>query len=97
MRLNIAERVIDLAIQIQQIPAPTFAEGKRAEFVRGLFTKEGLEEVEIDECDFGGVRKGRRGRAAVGKVPVCGLLKRGGHVVAAIIPHAHHPRAGSAR
>ncbi len=47
--MNIAERVIDLAIQIQQIPAPTFAERKRAEFVRGLFAKEGLEEVKIDE------------------------------------------------
>ena len=43
-------------------------------------------EVEADACYFGGVRKGKRGRAATGKVPVFGLLKRGGHVVAAIIP-----------
>ena len=45
-------------------------------------------EVEADECYLGGVRKGPRGRAAAGKVPVFGLLKRGGHVVAAIIPNA---------
>jgi len=41
--------VIDLAIQIQQVPAPTFEEGKRAEFVRGLFEKEGLSDVFIDD------------------------------------------------
>lgn len=37
-------------------------------------------EVEVDESYFGGVRKGKRGRGAAGKVPVFGLLKRGGHV-----------------
>jgi len=47
--LNLAERVIDLAIQIQQFPAPTFEEGKRAEFVRVLFAKENLDNVSMDE------------------------------------------------
>ncbi|MCC6297840.1 MAG: M20/M25/M40 family metallo-hydrolase [Anaerolineales bacterium] len=47
--MKLAERVIELAIQIQQIAAPTFEEGKRGEFVRGLFVREGLEEVEVDE------------------------------------------------
>lgn len=37
-------------------------------------------EIEVDESYFGGRRKGRRGRGAAGKVPVFGLLKRGGHV-----------------
>jgi len=37
-------------------------------------------EIEVDESYFGGVRKGKRGRGAAGKVPVFGLLKRGGHV-----------------
>ena len=37
-------------------------------------------EVEIDESYFGGRRKGKRGRGAGGKVPVFGLLKRGGKV-----------------
>ena len=46
---SIAERVIERAIEIQQIPAPTFHEIKRAEFVRNLFIEEGLSEVSIDE------------------------------------------------
>lgn len=46
--MKLAERVIELAIQIQQIPAPTFAEGSRAEFARGLFEREGLEDVVVD-------------------------------------------------
>ena len=37
-------------------------------------------EIEIDESYFGGVRKGKRGRGAAGKVIVFGLLKRGGRV-----------------
>ncbi len=40
--------LLDLAIQIQQIPAPTFSEGARAEFVRGMFVSEGLQDVSID-------------------------------------------------
>ena len=43
-------------------------------------------EVEADESYFGGVRKGKRGRGAGGKVAV--LLKRGGKVYTAIIPNA---------
>lgn len=35
-------------------------------------------EIEVDESYFGGIRKGKRGRGASGKVPVLGLLKRGG-------------------
>jgi len=37
-------------------------------------------EIEVDESYFGGRRKGKRGRGAAGKVPVFGLLKRGGKV-----------------
>lgn len=44
-----ANRLIDLAIDIQQIPAPTFEEAKRAKFVRKLFLKEKLENVSIDK------------------------------------------------
>ena len=43
-------------------------------------------EIEVDESYFGGVRKGKRGRGAAGKVPVFGLLKRGGRVYAKVIP-----------
>lgn len=45
---DIANRVIDLAIQIQQIPAPTFAEEERGEFVRALFLRENLKDVSVD-------------------------------------------------
>lgn len=45
-------------------------------------------EVEVDESYFGGRRKGVRGRGAKGKVPVFGLLKRGGKVYAKVIPDA---------
>lgn len=44
------QRIIELAIQIQQIPAPTFHESKRAEFVRGIFEREGLKNVGMDEA-----------------------------------------------
>ena len=43
-------------------------------------------EFEVDESYFGGVRKGKRGRGAAGKVPVFGLLKRGGRVYEKVIP-----------
>jgi transposase len=45
-------------------------------------------EIEVDESYFGGTRKGKRGRGAAGKVPVFGLLKRGGRVYTKIIPDA---------
>jgi transposase len=45
-------------------------------------------EIEVDESYFGGHRKGNRGRGAAGKVPVFGLLKRGGRVYTKIIPDA---------
>ena len=40
--------LIDLAVQIQQISAPTFSEGPRGEFVRGLFVSEHLQDVSMD-------------------------------------------------
>ncbi len=43
-------------------------------------------EVEADESYFGGVRKGKRGRGAAGKVAVFGLLKRRGKVFTVIVP-----------
>ena len=46
---------------------------------------EGL--IEVDESYFGGVRKGKRGRGAAGKVPVFGILKRGGRVYTVMIPN----------
>lgn len=42
-------------------------------------------EIELDESYFGGVRKGKRGRGAAGKVVVFGILKRGGSVYTKVI------------
>ena len=42
-------------------------------------------EIEVDESYFGGARKGKRGRGAAGKIPIFGLLKRGGKVYTKII------------
>ena len=53
---------------------------KEAPFLQG--------DIEVDESYFGGARKGKRGRGAAGKVPVFGLLKRGGRVYAVMIPDA---------
>ena len=41
--------------------------------------------VELDESYFGGVRKGKRGRGAAGKVAVFGILKRSGKVYTQIV------------
>lgn len=48
---DLAARVIDLAVQIQQVPAPTFGEAKRAEFIHRLLKRErkGLRNICIDE------------------------------------------------
>ncbi len=45
-------------------------------------------EIEVDESYFGGHRKGKRGRGAAGKMPVFGLLKRGGKAYTKIISDA---------
>ena len=44
--------------------------------------------IELAESYFGGARKGKRGRGAGGKMPVFGILKRGGTVYAQIIENA---------
>jgi tripeptide aminopeptidase len=43
--IDFVNRLVDLAIQIQQMPAPTFYEGVCAKFVRDLFNKDGLHDV----------------------------------------------------
>ena len=42
--------------------------------------------VELDESYFGGKRKGKRGRGAAGKIPVFGILERGGKVSVQEVP-----------
>jgi acetylornithine deacetylase/succinyl-diaminopimelate desuccinylase-like protein len=48
---NSMERILELAVLIQQVPAPTFYERARAQFVRDLFLKESLLDVSMDEVD----------------------------------------------
>jgi tripeptide aminopeptidase len=49
MNTSFVNRMLDLAVQIQQIPAPTLDEKQRAEFVHSLFLAEGLQDVAMDE------------------------------------------------
>lgn len=42
-------------------------------------------DIELDESYFGGVRKGKRGRGAAGKVVVFGILKRHGKVYTQLV------------
>jgi tripeptide aminopeptidase len=49
MESSLLNRVLDTAVAIQQIPAPTFEEGQRAVFLRNSFQNEGLCDVSMDE------------------------------------------------
>ena len=50
-KINVVKRLLDLAIAIQQVPAPTFSETKRAQFVKGLFESEGLQDISVDNVE----------------------------------------------
>ena len=59
------QQLLDLACDIQQIPAPTFQEAARATFVRDRMLAEGLVDVEIDDLgNVFGRRPGQGARAA---------------------------------
>ena len=45
---DITTETIELAIKIQQIPAPTFSEKQRGNFLRELFLQKGLSDVSVD-------------------------------------------------
>jgi len=45
---DLVSRVLDLAVSIQQIPAPPFEEYQRGRFVSQLFEREGLNDVSMD-------------------------------------------------
>ncbi|MCL4264520.1 MAG: M20/M25/M40 family metallo-hydrolase [Anaerolineae bacterium] len=46
---QMSEQVVDLAVTVQQIPAPTFAEATRAAFIEQELTAVGLQDVAQDE------------------------------------------------
>jgi len=58
--MDTIEHIIELAIQIQQIAAPTFHEEDRGKFVQKLFLTEGLRNVATDEAGnvFGQFKSG---------------------------------------
>ena len=44
------DRLLELAVRIQQVPAPTFDEAARAALVRDLFSREALTDVQTDQA-----------------------------------------------
>jgi tripeptide aminopeptidase len=50
MNSSMIEWVLDLAVQIQQIPAPTFKEENRAKFIQSYFHYMGMQDVCMDNC-----------------------------------------------
>jgi acetylornithine deacetylase/succinyl-diaminopimelate desuccinylase-like protein len=63
MDAALVARVLDLAVAIQQIPAPPFGEAQRGAFLRERFLVEGLQDVAVD--DIGNV---------FGRIPGLGQL-----------------------
>jgi acetylornithine deacetylase/succinyl-diaminopimelate desuccinylase-like protein len=49
MDAALVARVLDLAVAIQQIPAPPFGEAQRSAFLRERFMIEGLQDVSVDD------------------------------------------------
>lgn len=60
---SLLERLLDLAVAIQQIPAPTFGEADRAAFVLERFNEEGLCDTSIDNAGNVYARLPGRGKA----------------------------------
>ncbi|UCD42112.1 MAG: M20/M25/M40 family metallo-hydrolase, partial [Chloroflexota bacterium] len=48
MDSQLVNRVLELAAEIQQIPAPTFNESQRAKFIHQRFEQENLQDIQID-------------------------------------------------
>src|SRR5512139_3321887 len=45
----LTQRLLDLAVRIQQVPAPTFKEKKRALLIHDLFAAEHLDDLSMDK------------------------------------------------
>ncbi len=58
---DLTQWAVEQAVTIQQIPAPTFAEERRADHVAAVFRTLGLEQVDTDDfCNVYGLFPGRR-------------------------------------
>ena len=67
--MNISDRTLELAIKIQQIPAPTFDERERTTFIRDQFIAENLSDIEIDP--LGNVYARLAGQGSAQPLVVC--------------------------
>lgn len=70
--VDLLDRVLNMAMAVQQIPAPPFAEADRADFVRMAFLKENLSNVEVDE--IGNVYARIRGKETTSPIVVSAHL-----------------------
>ncbi len=69
---DLLNRILDLAVSIQQIPAPTFEEGERAAFIQQQFQTEGLNDVSMDS--LGNVYGRLPGSGSAAPLVVCAHL-----------------------
>lgn len=69
---NLVNKILKLSVDLQQIPAPTFAEAKRAEFLHALYLAEGLVDVEIDSV--GNLYGCLKGNADAAPLVICAHL-----------------------
>lgn len=72
MKSSLSNRVINLAIEIQQKPAKTFAEGERARFIHQQFLKFGAQRCFID--DVGNVYAQVKGHGDKPPLVICAHL-----------------------
>ena len=82
--LEVTARSAADILGIQSNSAALFYRKIREVIVHHL-EQESHEILELDESYFGGIRKGKRGRGAAGKVAVFGILKRGGKVYTRVV------------
>jgi len=66
------KKLFDLAADIQQIPAPTFAEEARGNYVKGLFRAEKLDEISQDEV--GNIFGRYQGKGKAAPLVICAHL-----------------------
>ena len=75
--------LLDLAVAIQQIPAPSFHEADRADFVHARFAEENLQSVQMDSVGNVYACLGRAGRPTTGKSPAADPLRPPGYGLSA--------------
>jgi acetylornithine deacetylase/succinyl-diaminopimelate desuccinylase-like protein len=63
---SIIKRVLDLVVQIQQVPAATFHESQRARFLKKCFDDMGVSDAHLDDCgNVYSLIRGKRNRSSI--------------------------------